>query len=655
MLSLFTMLTVVQSEIVYAAMLDEVGNISMRAMVDSEGNEILYNGEGTFDGRHVGGEGDIKYRMFVDGYSAFCLQPGAPLHHGDTMKQASSDAWNALSEEQKNAIGLALLYGSQGNRNILPGSKDEGWFATQTIIWEFVVGSRETSGSYKLLNDDVKELHFGSKQPNKGTAQAYEYIVKLLENHNTIPSFMSDDKSKVTEELSFTDGKYSVTLTDKNKMLAEYDFSSADKNVTVSKSGDKLTITAAAGFDGKVLITASRNNLPTVAEISRLLAYGDTELQDVIVGADNMETVKAYMSVHTTSGGLSLKKTSDDGVIAGVTFTIKGDGVEKTVTTGEDGSVSVTGLSPGIYTVSGQTLDRYEPQKEQTVTVEDGKTATVNFANKLKRGGLEVVKTAEDKVIEGVKFHLFGRSYAGTTVDEYAVTDENELAKFENIPISGETPYTLEEVVTGDQYTAPSKQTAPIEWNKVTKRSFNNTLKKFSISVVKKDVETTTAQGEGTLAGAVYGIYKADKLIDSYTTDKEGKFTTGSYACGTDWTIKEITPPVGYTLDKTVYSVGVDPKQYKVEQSSVSMEVHETAVKGSVAIIKHTDDGTTKIETPEKGAKFQIYLKSAGSYDAAKSTEKDTLVCDKNGYAKSKSLPYGLYTVHQVSGWEGVS
>ena len=119
---------------------------------------------------------------------------------------------------------------------------------------------------------------------------------------------MSGDKSKVTEELSFTDGKYSVTLTDKNKMLAEYDFSSADKNVTVSKSGDKLTITSAAGFDGKVLITASRNNLPTVAETSRLLAYGDTELQDVIVGADNMETVKAYMSVQTTSGGLSLKK-----------------------------------------------------------------------------------------------------------------------------------------------------------------------------------------------------------------------------------------------------------------------------------------------------------------------------------------------------------
>ena len=105
---------------------------------------------------------------------------------------------------------------------------------------------------------------------------------------------MSGDNSKVTEELSFTDGKYSVALTDKNKMLAKYDFTSADKNVTVSKNGDKLTITAAAGFDDKILITASRNNLPTMTETSRLLDYGDPEFQDVIVGADNMETVKAH-------------------------------------------------------------------------------------------------------------------------------------------------------------------------------------------------------------------------------------------------------------------------------------------------------------------------------------------------------------------------
>ena len=59
------------------------------------------------------------------------------------------------------------------------------------------------------------------------------------------------------------------------------------------------------------------------------------------------------------------------------------------------------------------------------------------------------------------------------------------------------------------------------------------------------------------------------------------------------------------------------------------------------------------IETPEAGAEFCVYIKSAGSYDAAAESERDNLTCDENGFAQTKELPYGLYTVHQVSGWDG--
>ena len=83
------------------------------------------------------------------------------------------------------------------------------------------------------------------------------------------------------------------------------------------------------------------------------------------------------------------------------------------------------------------------------------------------------------------------------------------------------------------------------------------------------------------------------------------------------------------------------------------MGVTEDILKGKIAIIKHTDDGSTKIETPEKGAEFQVYLKSAGSYNKAKETERDTLVCDEYGFAETKDLPYGTYTVHQTKGWNG--
>ena len=82
-------------------------------------------------------------------------------------------------------------------------------------------------------------------------------------------------------------------------------------------------------------------------------------------------------------------------------------------------------------------------------------------------------------------------------------------------------------------------------------------------------------------------------------------------------------------------------------------DVTEQVVKGNIAIIKHTDNGETQIETPEGGAEFAVYLKAAGSYENAKSSERDYLTCDENGFAQTKELPYGIYTVHQVSGWEG--
>lgn len=79
----------------------------------------------------------------------------------------------------------------------------------------------------------------------------------------------------------------------------------------------------------------------------------------------------------------------------------------------------------------------------------------------------------------------------------------------------------------------------------------------------------------------------------------------------------------------------------------------EQVIKGNIAIIKHTDNGETQIETPENGATFEVYLKSSGSFDAAEEDERDVLVCDENGFAQTKDMPYGIYTVHQTSGWEG--
>ena len=308
---------------------------------------------------------------------------------------------------------------------------------------------------------------------------------------------------------------------------------------------------------------------------------------------------------------------------------------------------------PGDYSVIEMSYDKYEPQESHHVTVVSGKTATVTFNNKLRRGDLKIIKSSEDNLNEGVTFHLYGTSLSGIAVDEYAVTDADGVATFEDVLISDAAPYTVEEVDTAVRYVVPEAQSAPIRWNEVTNRSFLNILKKFSVTVTKSDAETSTAQGDASLAGAVYGIYKGETLVDTYITDKNGQFVTKEYICGDDWTVCEINPSEGYLLDTTVHKVGAEPQLYTVEHNQTANDVTEQVAKGNVAIIKHTDNGDTQIETPENGAEFAVYLKAAGSYDNAKDTERDYLTCDENGFAQTKDMPYGIYTVHQVSGWEG--
>ena len=191
-----TALSILPATTAFAA--GDIGTISFSHTYDSSGNAMRYNSSATFDGHTAGGTGNYKYRMFVDGENAFCIQPGVPLNTGNTLKKASSDTWNALSANQKKAVGLALLYGYQGNRSNLTGSDDEKWVATQTLVWEFVTGCREATGSFSKTSDKVYSLHFGSNYANSGAKAAYDQIVSLMSEHHTIPSFMSGSKNGIT-------------------------------------------------------------------------------------------------------------------------------------------------------------------------------------------------------------------------------------------------------------------------------------------------------------------------------------------------------------------------------------------------------------------------------------------------------------------------
>ena len=259
-------------------------------------------------------------------------------------------------------------------------------------------------------------------------------------------------------------------------------------------------------------------------------------------------------------------------------------------------------------------------------------------------GNLKISKTSEDEIIKNIPFTVKGN---GKTYN--LTTDANGNAELKNIPVG--TYQVYEENIF--RYVKQTTQTITVTNGNTAMVFFNNKLKKFRVTVTKTDVEKGHAQGDAKLSGAKYGIYKGNQLIDTYTTDENASFTTKYYVCDTDWTIRELESSEGYLVNDEVYKVGADPKLYEVEYNTTANNVVEQVKKGKIAIIKHSDDGSTQIETPEKGAEFQVYLKSAGSFVNADKDEKDTIICDEDGFASTKLMPYGVYTVHQTKGWKG--
>lgn len=383
-----------------------------------------------------------------------------------------------------------------------------------------------------------------------------------MDNLNKKPSFNNTNVGTIV-------AGNSLTVTDINKVLSDYPAftkNGSGWSITHSKNSNSLTIKVDKSCTASSFKLANgeyyKDGTGDDDELLLYYPYGSEAYQKLIYSAYYDPVSMAFSGSITPLGDMKLVKTSEDGVVAGINFTVTGaNGFSKTVTTNANGEIDISVLVPGTYTITEEKIDRYVPNQSQTITVSSGKTSSI---------------------------------------------------------------------------------------------SFYNILKKFRVTVTKQDYEKGHAQGDAKLGGAVYGLYKGDELVAQYTTDSNGSFTTDYYVCGTDWTIKEISPSEGYLLNDTVYRVGADPRDYNIEYNTApDMTVMEQVIKGKISIIKHTDNGDTKIETPEKGAEFQVYLKSVGSFVNADKDERDTIVCDEDGFASTKLLPYGVYTVHQTKGWAG--
>lgn len=470
-------------------------------------------------------------------YPLFCIEYGTTSPSSSYLKGKKAMASDTAIKAAKWIFaGYYLEHGNSIDWQDMAYCQKKVWsiFGSDTS-WDF------SDGGYKAWCDKAQDR---------------------MDNLNKKPSFNNTNVGTVV-------AGNSLTVTDTNKVLSDYPAftkNGSGWSITHSKNSNSLTIKVDKSCTASSFKLANgeyyKDGTGDDDELLLYYPYGSEAYQKLIYSAYYDPISMAFSGSITPLGDMKLVKTSEDGIVAGINFTVTGaNGFSKTVTTNANGEIDISDLVPGTYTITEENIDRYVPNQSQTITVSSNKTSSV---------------------------------------------------------------------------------------------SFYNILKKFRVTVTKQDYEKGHAQGDAKLGGAVYGLYKGDELIAQYTTDSNGSFTTDYYVCGTDWTIKEISPSEGYLLNDTVYRVGADPRDYNIEYNTApDMTVMEQVIKGKISIIKHTDNGDTKIETPERGAEFQIYLKSSGSFVNADKDERDTIVCDEDGFASTKLLPYGVYTVHQTKGWAG--
>ena len=279
---------------------------------------------------------------------------------------------------------------------------------------------------------------------------------------------------------------------------------------------------------------------------------------------------------------------------------------------------------------------------------------SLTWADAPKTGSLVVSKAVNYGSWSGFTFRLHGTSDKGNAIDVTATTGSDGKAYFKDIEIG---TYTLEEVSPGNAYILPEPQTVTIPGDDIAYATMENVWKHWRATITKVDADTGKAapQGDATLNGAEYTLYKSGRAVATYTVSNGG-FTTALFPCTADdgvYTLKETKAPAGYKLDETVYKLKTSYDHYTSAENTFSLTVSDPVMYGKIQLTKYALNTVSGDKQPEEGATFTVYLKSAGSYDKAKDSERDIITIGKDGKGTSKSLPYGVYCVQQRTGWAG--
>ena len=553
--------------------------------------------------------------------------------------------WQNLSLDAQKGITYALIYGCPSYSN-----EFFGYAATQLLIWEYQTGARTSAAQFCGM--------FSTTLSSNSRLKAnYDGILAQIALHETAPSF---DGKRIT--LNGYGRENGVTITDANGTFRNDQWSIAGSNpgVVVEQTGNNLfvyatealspnkpvniglqrkllvgtgnalcvmsaaqhavlgtppdplavslsvqvnatgalkikktsedgvvagitfRVTGANGYDqtattdanGELLLEKLLPGTYTVTEQDAPDRYAPQQPQTVTVAAN--ATAEVTFANVLKRGSLKIKKVSEDGVVAGITFRVTGNGYDQTATTNDTGELLLEKLLPGTYTVTEQDApERYEPQQPQTVTVTANATAEVQFSNVLKRGDLKIKKVSEDDVVAGITFRVTGSNY-----DQTATTnDAGELLLEKLLPGT----YTVAEQDAPDRYAPQQPQTVTVTADAVAEIKFENVIKRGTVYGKKVDPDG------GKISGAVFGLFAADETefsaetaVQIATSDENGQFAFTNVLFGS-WLIKELEPAEGFLANEKIYPVTISENAQRLEIIAVNYripEIHTTATVG---------------------------------------------------------------------------
>lgn len=370
------------------------------------------------------------------------------------------------------------------------------------------------------------------------------YPFEITENDDIVKAEMTNKKKsgsiKVTKSttgnLNIEGIKFFATgISDTNKDL-KFEATTDENGVAMF---DKLVI-------GKYVITEDGSTVPA--------AYLTADEQEVTVEYNETAEV-AFENIEKTGSIVVHKTTEGQRNIEGIRFILSGVSdtgreIRIEAVTDKDGIAKFENVPIGTYTITedGSTVPYgYLVADEKEVKVEYAQTIDATILNEEKTGSITVHKTTEgQKNIEGIKFYLRGTSDTGREIDIPAITDENGIAKFENVPIGTYKVIEDEKTVTYGYLVAAEKEVT-VTYAETVDTDILNAEQTGSIQVHKKTADMTNVEGIRFILSGISDTGREIRI--EATTDKDGLAKFEGVPIGT-YTITEdgSTVPYGYLV-----------------------------------------------------------------------------------------------------------